>query len=203
MKMQLRPEEEGGTGMPNAEELLSAYARARGFATTGVGVPDESRAARYILKDYVRGKLLFCMPPPSDPPIDGQHFNRELYDFDHLPSKRQHAWIATQPGTDSLSVSESLADGDGDVDMTAAPRPGQKTQRMDKKFFGPGQSSAGHIARPFHYQYSEQGKELSGRKARTMLALERDVDPSEVRTSSKKHFKGNKRKVKAKEAPYE
>jgi len=39
---------------------------------------------------------------------------------------------------------------------------------------------------------------LSGRKQKTMIALEKDVDPSEVRMGSKKHFKGNKRKGKAK-----
>ncbi|KAF5015473.1 hypothetical protein F66182_13186, partial [Fusarium sp. NRRL 66182] len=65
MKIYTRPVEEGGTGIPNANELLRAYARARGFATQGLGQPDESRAARYILKDYVNGKLLYCHPPPA------------------------------------------------------------------------------------------------------------------------------------------
>ena len=32
------------------------------------GNPDEARAARYILKDYVNGKLLFCNPPPGVSP---------------------------------------------------------------------------------------------------------------------------------------
>lgn len=78
MKINIRPLEEGGTGVPTAEELLQAYATARGYQTQGVGQADQSRAARYILKDYVKGKLLFCHPPPSDPPIDAKHFNREL-----------------------------------------------------------------------------------------------------------------------------
>ena len=29
------------------------------------GVPDQFRAARVILKDYVQGKLLFCKAPPG------------------------------------------------------------------------------------------------------------------------------------------
>ena len=78
MKMHLRPLEEGGTGVPTSEELLRAYATARGYQTQGVGQADESRAARYVLKDYVKGKLLYCHPPPADPPIDAKHFNREL-----------------------------------------------------------------------------------------------------------------------------
>jgi large subunit GTPase 1 len=78
MKMHIRPLEEGGTGVPTSEELLRAYAIARGYQTQGVGQADESRAARYVLKDYVKGKLLFCHPPPADPPIDAKYFNREL-----------------------------------------------------------------------------------------------------------------------------
>ena len=53
MKIAVLSEEEGGTGIPTAEELLIAYAVARGFTKAGQGNPDESRAARYILKDYV------------------------------------------------------------------------------------------------------------------------------------------------------
>eukprot|EP00501_MAST-03F_sp_TOSAG23-6_P000063 GSMAST32.ASY1.ANO1.64.1 assembled CDS len=39
-----------------------AYALARGYMT-GHGAPDNARAARYILKDYVTGVLLYCFPP--------------------------------------------------------------------------------------------------------------------------------------------
>lgn len=31
------------------------------------GMPDNPRAARYILKDYVNGKLLYAHAPPSVP----------------------------------------------------------------------------------------------------------------------------------------
>jgi large subunit GTPase 1 len=47
---------------------------ARGYARAGQGNPDESRAARYILKDYVNGKLLYCHPPPEEDP---KEFNEE------------------------------------------------------------------------------------------------------------------------------
>lgn len=49
----------------SASELLSTYASYRGFSTSGFGNPDESRASRHILKDYVQGKLLYCHPPPT------------------------------------------------------------------------------------------------------------------------------------------
>ncbi|KAJ2338519.1 hypothetical protein GGF43_006859, partial [Coemansia sp. RSA 2618] len=60
-----RPEDEGGSGVPTAEELLISYAAARGLFKAGEGNPDESRAARVLLKDYVSGKLIFCHPPPG------------------------------------------------------------------------------------------------------------------------------------------
>lgn len=34
---------------------------------TANGQPDNARAARYILKDFITGKLLFCNSPPSVP----------------------------------------------------------------------------------------------------------------------------------------
>ncbi|KAG4264171.1 hypothetical protein FPRO06_02907 [Fusarium proliferatum] len=195
--------EEGGTGIPTAAELLRAYARARGFQTQGLGQPDESRAARYILKDYVNGKLLFVSPPPGI--NDAADFNRGLYDEEHLPEKRRAALSAAM---DQLSVIDPassepfLAMDDDAVDLASTvdvPLPaGPKSKKIDKGFFGPS-SSQGHVSRPFNYQYSEQGKEdplagkhLSGRKARTAVALENGLDPKEIQmTSSKKHFKGN------------
>lgn len=32
---------------------------------TANGEPDNSRAARYVLKDFVNGKLLYCNAPPG------------------------------------------------------------------------------------------------------------------------------------------
>lgn len=72
------PISEGGTGVPTASELLSPYAIARGFATSGQGNPDESRASRYILKDYVNAKLLYAHPPPG---VDADKFNEESRDL--------------------------------------------------------------------------------------------------------------------------
>jgi len=184
MKIVTRPLEEGGTGVPTAEELLMAYAKARGFTRTGQGQPDESRAARYILKDYVNGKLLFCQPPPSD--IDPFEFNRELYDEGHLPEKRRLALAAMDSSVDGQS---SVAD----LDITQL-QAGPKSMKLDGAFFAQGQGNSAHLRMPFSHKYSEQGtasgKQLSGRKQKTMIALEKDVDPADVKTlTSKKHFK--------------
>ncbi|KAM0719473.1 hypothetical protein Q7P37_005378 [Cladosporium fusiforme] len=189
MKIQTRPIEEGGTGWPTGEEVLRAYARARGFATQGLGQPDESRAARWILKDYVKGKLLFCAPPPAEPPIDPHHFNRELYDAAHLPEKRRAALAASVEAAMRQSNNPSLMD---DPDLVPMPSlGGSKGKKLDNQFFAPGQGGS-RLEQPFHYKYSEQGKEFSGRKLKTMTALEKDVDPADLK-NSKKHFKGNKR----------
>ncbi len=195
MKITMRPAEEGGAGVPTASEMLRAYAKARGFATTGHGQPDESRAARYILKDYVSGKLLYCHPPPHDPDLDGAEFNEALYDFAHLPAKRQ-AWLIAH--NDEINL-----DGNGEteteVTMPVRPPPetGNRSKNLDKRFFGPGSGNAGHVTMPFNHQYSEQGmqqKQLTGRKAKTLAALEKDVDPAEMKLNSKRHFKGARRK---------
>ena len=200
VKVHTRPLEEGGTGIPTAEEILIAYAVARGFAKTGQGQPDESRAARYVLKDYVSGKLLFCHPPPSDPPIDPHEFNRELYDVEHLPQKRR-AMLATHEEA-SISGSENPSLMEDAEFVPAVPIQGEKSNRLDKKFFGPGQGSAGHLTMPFNHQYSEQGRRhLTGRKLQTMTALEKDIDPAELKLlNSKKHGNAGKRKHKASRA---
>lgn len=48
-------------------QLLSTYAIHRGYRTSNFGNPDESRASRILLKDFVGGKLLYCYPPPTWP----------------------------------------------------------------------------------------------------------------------------------------
>eukprot|EP00166_Cyanidium_caldarium_P002840 ctg_2785.g520 len=50
---------------PTAAELLDTLARARGFMKDG-GRPDQHRAARRLLKDYVAGRLLHVHLPPTE-----------------------------------------------------------------------------------------------------------------------------------------
>ncbi|KAE8226577.1 hypothetical protein CF319_g857 [Tilletia indica] len=66
--IQTKPIEEGGNGEATGLEVLSAYAMARGFMRQGQGQPDETRSARYVLKDYVSARLLYCHPPPRQSP---------------------------------------------------------------------------------------------------------------------------------------
>jgi len=48
----------------SGEDFVSSYAKMRGYMTSS-GQPDCPRASRYIIKDYLKGKLLFCHPPPG------------------------------------------------------------------------------------------------------------------------------------------
>ena len=202
IKIRTRPAEEGGTGIPTADEVLAAYARHRGFRTGGgLGQPDQSRAARYVLKDYVNGKLLYCEPPPGD--IEGKDFNIELYDVSHLPEKRQEAFTAAM---ESLALEEAKAEAEEDDDTLSLAGPamfpqGAKSTKIDKAFFKAPVRNGGHMSRPFNHKYSEQGKEtigtgkpISNRKMRMMIAAEQGIDPKEVELGSmKKHFKGGKK----------
>lgn len=46
------------------EELLNGIAKVKGL-TKGLGLPDDARAARFLLKDYCDGKLIHCELPPG------------------------------------------------------------------------------------------------------------------------------------------
>ncbi len=41
------------------------------------GTPDVQRGARYILKDYMNGKLLYCYPPPG---VEADAFQEHRYE---------------------------------------------------------------------------------------------------------------------------
>ncbi|KAJ5716315.1 Large subunit GTPase 1 [Penicillium malachiteum] len=202
VKIKTRPIEEGGTGIPTASELLRAYARARGFSTQGLGQPDESRAARYVLKDYVNGKILYVHPPPvaeGEEPIDPNVFNQDLYDLAHLPARRQAILASKVVDLDDVdSDISSMISKDPSGEL-----PGARSRNIDSGFFGTATGpSAGRMTLPFNAKNTAQGQQirqnLTGRKERMMIALERGVDVSEVRSAgSKKHFKGNKKRAKA------
>uniref|UniRef100_A0ABM5G4D9 Large subunit GTPase 1 homolog n=1 Tax=Pogona vitticeps TaxID=103695 RepID=A0ABM5G4D9_9SAUR len=89
----IRPrEDEPPDRPPTSEELLTAYGCMRGFMTDH-GQPDQPRSARYLLKDYVMGKLLYCHPPPG---IDPCHF--QLWDREDASSKRTPRDAGLHPG---------------------------------------------------------------------------------------------------------
>lgn len=164
---------------PTAQELLVAYARARGYMTQGFGSADESRASRYILKDYVNGKLLYVNPPPhleDDTPYtreECKEFNKELYVFDKLPPTRQEQLkeAAKSKGIEVLDLARDLSKltfsahtGSEANKQAASVTHGGKqaalfnaADDLDREFF---QMNAveGKMSTPFHKQQVQSSK---------------------------------------------
>lgn len=83
------PEGEDSNRPPTAEEILNAYGYNRGFMTQN-GQPDNPRSARYLLKDFVNGRLLYCVAPPT---LEQENFHtfpprrRIISENKHLPPR--------------------------------------------------------------------------------------------------------------------
>lgn len=61
--------------------FLYWFSDSRGFMTQN-GQPDNPRSARYILKDFLCGKLLFCQAPPG---VNQSNFNIFTVKRKHIP----------------------------------------------------------------------------------------------------------------------
>ncbi|KAL0912119.1 hypothetical protein M5K25_018070 [Dendrobium thyrsiflorum] len=61
---------------PTAAELLRAYCLSRGHVSSS-GLPDETRAARQILKDYIDGKIPHFKLPPETGDVEGDKAEKE------------------------------------------------------------------------------------------------------------------------------
>lgn len=162
--------EDGGNGeFPSARELLNAYARARGYMTQGFGSADEPRAARYILKDYVNGKLLYVNPPPRKD-ADGEWelasveearaFNSELYTLQALGESRQQQIITAMQHKgmvpENFDLSKDL------VKLNFSMHTGDKVEGPSTHFYGGKQAaleSAGDdLDKEFFKMNEVQGK---------------------------------------------
>ncbi|XP_008557025.1 large subunit GTPase 1 homolog [Microplitis demolitor] len=73
------------TRPPTSEEILNTYGYSRGFMTAN-GQPDNPRSARYLLKDFVNGKLLYCVAPPNKKQEEYHTFppRRRIYSANHV-----------------------------------------------------------------------------------------------------------------------
>ncbi|XP_062561848.1 large subunit GTPase 1 homolog [Armigeres subalbatus] len=88
---------------PFAEEFLLAFAYNRGYMTAN-GQPDQSRGSRYVLKDFVNGKLLYCHAPPNADQKEFHEFperQKGEVDVKLLPPRQQRAMkMGTTTGLD-------------------------------------------------------------------------------------------------------
>lgn len=172
--------EEGGTGQPTGLEVLSAYAVARGFVRQGQGNPDESRAARYVLKDYVNAKLLFCNPPPE---VDGDEFNKEqrMKAREALKGRRYDPALALAVGEDGQPL-HSATNG-----KTAG---GSRSRALDAAFFATGN---GNGAQARGRKGLPGRGVVQGRLGPDGKLLPQTMNAQSAMSSSKKHHKGSKK----------
>ncbi|KAF8167726.1 P-loop containing nucleoside triphosphate hydrolase protein [Crassisporium funariophilum] len=155
LTIKTRGVEDGGDNSITAENFLIAYAIARGYMRSGQGNPDEARSARYILKDYVSGKLLFCHPPPGVPEAE---FNAPTHKnaLVRVAGKKQAPVTRVGKDSDTFVPSNVLPSNEGSI--LPAQGHGSKSRAIDQDFFEKG---TGLNARPF---VQENGKEFSRAK---------------------------------------
>ncbi|KAG8786732.1 hypothetical protein FRC15_010800 [Serendipita sp. 397] len=204
LTLRRRGEEEGGDGSDAvlAEDLLVAYAIARGYARAGQGNPDESRAARYILKDYVNAKLLYCHPPPD---ADGREFNNETSEIrlrKMLGRKRAPVTRVGKGADTAPDVSHILDKNESLETEEPAPIQSNKSRTLDREFFDSqaigsrpyvkGGSRDGHgITRvrlyPHQNSVADDGRPLGATAAKVASVLE--ASGLQGPGSDKKHYK--------------
>ncbi|TBU34689.1 P-loop containing nucleoside triphosphate hydrolase protein [Dichomitus squalens] len=197
LSIRTRSIEEGGDGRISGPDLLVAYAIARGFTRSGQGNPDEARAARYILKDYVNAKLLFCYPPPGVPEDEFNEQTRQLALRRAMGKKRA-------PTTRVTIKADTFVAPAAPDDSAPATNSSNKSRKLDQEFFangtlssrphmqgarGQGQEFSRSKLYPHQNMVADDGTPLTGRRARiaAVLAAGGDVAPG------KKHHRKMKR----------
>jgi large subunit GTPase 1 len=116
----------------------------------GQGNPDEARAARYILKDYVNAKLLFCHSPPGQ---DEDAFNartREIL-LQHAAKKKRAPVTRVGLKSDTFVLSADSAN-------QQAQGGGPKGSAFDREFF---EIQSNLASRPFIQGSAQDGMEFS------------------------------------------
>ncbi|KAJ7225700.1 P-loop containing nucleoside triphosphate hydrolase protein [Mycena pura] len=192
--------EEGGDNQITAENFLIAHAIGRGYMRSGQGNPDEARSARYILKDYVNAKLLYCHPPPG---ISEKSFNQRTHELamKRFADKKRAPVTRVGKDADTFVPSEPAPGVDN-----GGRTPGLKSQALDQNFF---ESNASMSSRPFvqgsgldgsafsrarmyphQNAVADDGSAIGGRRARLAAVL---ANHGGVLGDGKKHHKKIKR----------
>ncbi|KAH9948163.1 P-loop containing nucleoside triphosphate hydrolase protein [Amylocystis lapponica] len=206
LSIKTRGIEEGGDGKITPEDFLIAYAIGRGFMRSGQGNPDEARSARYILKDYVNAKLLYCHPPPG---ISEDEFNEQTRKLSLLRAlgKKRAPTTRVVKGADTFVASNaptpSEEPGSAVPLSNGALGAGPKSRKLDQEFFAnnsplsarpqikgsalDGQEVSRMRLYPHQNSVADDGSALSGRRARIASVLA--SAGGEVGTGKKHHKK--------------
>ncbi|KMT04958.1 hypothetical protein BVRB_7g171230 [Beta vulgaris subsp. vulgaris] len=129
---------------PLASELLRAYCASRGY-TSSSGLPDETRAARQMLKDYIDGKLPHFELPPGMSDEESKEKNEAytafgLSDIDESDSSDAEDSSAeleeTGPGLEDVMndlVSFDLANGLAAEKANVKKKPPKAPHKLHRK----------------------------------------------------------------------
>lgn len=114
------------------QECLLTFSVARGLTRASFGMPDTSRAARYVLKDYVNARLLYCHPPPGMDADEYMSSSREqtraLLEAAHQAGKKRAPVTRVGKGADTF-VAAAPADPMGPVPNADEPAGRQATSK--------------------------------------------------------------------------
>lgn len=177
---------------------------ARGFTRSGQGNPDEARAARYILKDYVNAKVLYCHSPPGVTEDDFNEDTRRIA-LKRAEGKKRAPTTRVVKGADTFvpSVSSPQPQGNDGAPLSAQGT-GHRSQRVDQDFFATNSSMAGRVfmhngqefsrnkSYPHQNAVADDGTPLGGRRARIAAVLANAG--GEVGTGKKHHKKMKREK---------
>lgn len=171
---------------------------------SGQGNPDEARSARYIMKDYVNAKLLYCHPPPD---ISEMTFNQRTHELamTRFADKKRAPVTRVGKGADTFVPSDVLAATTPGGETIAQPQ-GLKSRALDQNFFennstlsprpfvqGSGLDGTAFSrmrAYPHQNAVANDGTAIGGRRARLASVL---ANQGGVLGEGKKHHKKMKR----------
>ena len=123
---------------------------------SGQGNPDEARGARYVLKDYVNGKLLFCHPPPG---TSEKLFNERTHELSLLRAagKKRAPITRVVKGADTFVAAVLTPSSDPDSILTTQAS-GAKSLALEREFFA---YDASLSSRPFVQGSTRHGQEFT------------------------------------------
>ncbi|KAL2331875.1 hypothetical protein Fmac_019456 [Flemingia macrophylla] len=121
---------------PLASELLSEYCASRRYVTAS-GLPDETRAARQILKDYIDGKLPHYEMPPgmSNVELDSVNMNGSVsYGTEDVDSKLAPDFEQVLDDLNSFDMANGLASNEVTINMSHASHHKQPQRKKDRSW---------------------------------------------------------------------
>lgn len=121
---------------------------------SGQGNPDEARAARYILKDYVNGKLLFCHSPPG---VSEELFNQRAHEHALTQMTGKKRAPVTRVGKKADTFISHVVSIPRSSNISEPLKVSSTSQALDNDFFA---SSSGEAPRAFVQGTPHHGREF-------------------------------------------